>query len=69
MRRRKRSTRRMSAFLWVAAALLVGMFGLGYRRHDADSHATGRAGTPSKKADARSNSGAHPSEPTGVRNG
>jgi len=48
MRRRKRSTRRMSAFLWVAAALLVGMFGLGYRRHDADSHATGRAGTPSK---------------------
>jgi hypothetical protein len=69
LRRPRRGTRRSFTILWVAVALLVGMLGLGYRTHHADSHAHGSAGTPSEQVGPRSNSGSHPSEPTGVRNG
>lgn len=69
MRRPKRGTRRIFPVLWVAVALLVGMLGLRYRRHNADSHAPGRAGTPSEQVESKSNSGTRQSKPTGVRNG
>jgi len=69
VRRPSRGTRRIFTFLWVAVALLVGMLGLRYRRHNADSHAPGRARTPSEQVDSKSNSGAHQSKPTSVRNG
>ena len=69
MRSPNRGTRRGVTFLWVAAALLVGMLGLRYRQHSADPHAPGQAGTPSEQVESKSNSGAHQSKPTGVRNG
>ncbi len=69
MRRPNRGTRHIFTFLWVAVALFVGMLGLRYRRHYADSHASGRAGTPSEQVESKSSSGAHRSKPTSVRNG
>ena len=69
MRRPDRGTRRNFTFLWVAAALLVGMLGLRYHRYSAGSHRPGRAGTPSEQVESKSNSGAHQSKPTSVRNG
>ena len=69
MRRPNRGTRRIFSFVWVAVALLVGMLGLRYHRHNADSHAPGRDGTPSEQVESKSNSGAHQSKPTSVRNG
>jgi hypothetical protein len=69
VRRPNRGTWRILAFLCVAVALLLGGLSLRYRRHDADSRAPGRAGTPSEQVESRSSSGAHPNKPTSVRNG
>ena len=69
MRRPKRGTRRIQPFLWLAVVLLVGTLGLLYRRHNADSHARGRAGTPSEQVESKSNSGTRQSKPTSNRNG
>jgi hypothetical protein len=69
VRKSNRGTRNNFTILWAAIALVVGLIGLGYHRHQSDAHARGRAGVPSEKAESSSSPGTQQSRPTGVRNG